>query len=428
MKSLDGIARSVGRAAATTRIAARTVLPVDTNPVPGDWDHVTKVDPEDEKRLPLCYPLYLRHTDGISVGGSRDVTPQNTVDTFELLKYVPTPAFHEPSAPEHVTDEARGQAAFLAIPEVLNGDTESLVGTLGSGIEHIRDDLAPELIERKLGWLPESVADALAEFAASWMLADAVFEAYVIMNPDSAAAREANVGPDDLLSPKRIAQRAMAAERRLGSEVVYLEYSGTYGGGEAEAILEAVDDGVDWSRIWYGGGIDSRESAERMLAAGADTVVVGDAFHDVAEEEARLTERARDELGAGVDRSAVREWFDASVDPGETRAARYLSTIPSVDDPAGRARRYLVAGVTTWLALEAIAETATGIRTTEELKRHVQRAGVPAVEEFDEIGEYGRLFAGNAALAVTGSRSGIDAGSMPVDHLSLGVPAEIDVE
>jgi len=297
MKSADGIARSLGRLAAGARIAARTAAPVDTNPVPGDWEHVTKVDPEDEKRLPIAYPLYLDHTDGISVGGSRDVTPQNTEDTFELLEYVPTPAFHEPSAPEHVTDAARDRAAFLAIPEVLNGDTESLIGKLGSGIDHVRTDIAPSMIDRKVGWLPTRAKDLLAEFAGSWLLSDAVFEAYVIQNVDSAAAREANVTEADLLDPEAARRRAMAAERRLGSEVLYLEYSGTYGDAEAEAILSAIDDGTNWSRVWYGGGIDSRESAERMLAAGADTVVVGDAFHEVAEEEAALAERARDEIG-----------------------------------------------------------------------------------------------------------------------------------
>jgi len=428
MKSADGIARSLGRLAAGARIAARTAAPVDTNPVPGDWEHVTKVDPEDEKRLPIAYPLYLDHTDGISVGGSRDVTPQNTEDTFELLEYVPTPAFHEPSAPEHVTDAARDRAAFLAIPEVLNGDTESLIGKLGSGIDHVRTDIAPSMIDRKVGWLPTRAKDLLAEFAGSWLLSDAVFEAYVIQNVDSAAAREANVTEADLLDPEAARRRAMAAERRLGSEVLYLEYSGTYGDAEAEAILSAIDDGTNWSRVWYGGGIDSRESAERMLAAGADTVVVGDAFHEVAEEEAALAERARDEIGPGADRALVAEWIDAEIDPADSRATRYLSTIPSVADPARTARRYLEAGVTTWLAIEALADEVVDAGTPETLKRAIRRAGVARIEELKALGEHGRLYAANCSLAAVGSRRGIDAGSMPVDHLSMGVPTEIDLE
>jgi phosphoglycerol geranylgeranyltransferase len=428
MTDTDGIARTIGRAAAAARVAARTTLPVDSNPVPVDWNHVTKVDPEHGKRLPVVYPLYLHHTDGISVGGSREVTPENTTDTFELLEYVPTPVFHEPSAPEHVTDGSRDRASFLAIPEVLNGDTESLVGKLGAGIEHVRNDLAPDLIRRKAGWLPAGVRDGLAEFAASWLLSDAVFEAYIIQNEDSAAAREANVTEADLLGPREAAHRAMAAERRLGSELLYLEYSGTYGGEEAERLLSAIDDATDWSRVWYGGGIDSREATERMLEAGADTVVVGDAFHDVATEEAALTERARDDLGAGADRDRVAEWLDGQVDPAGTNAARFLSTVPSVADPTATARRYLVAGITTWLAVEALADGVEDASSPTSLKRSIRRAGVPSVEELSELGEHGRLYAGNFALAAVASRSGLEVGSMPVDHLSMGVPTEIDLE
>jgi len=51
---MQGLARSAGRFAAAARIAAHTVLPVDTNPVPDEWTHVTKVDPERGKRLPLA--------------------------------------------------------------------------------------------------------------------------------------------------------------------------------------------------------------------------------------------------------------------------------------------------------------------------------------------------------------------------------------
>ncbi|MFC7080692.1 hypothetical protein [Halorussus caseinilyticus] len=103
MTSLDGAARSLGRVGRGMTLAARTVLPVDTNPVPADWTHVTKVDPENAKKLPLLYPVYLRHTSAVSVGGSADVTARNTEETFDLLAPASVPVFHEPSGPRHVT-------------------------------------------------------------------------------------------------------------------------------------------------------------------------------------------------------------------------------------------------------------------------------------------------------------------------------------
>jgi len=353
--SLSEVVRRLERVTAAASIAGRTLLGLDTNPVPGDWRHITKVDPESEKELPLAFALYLSHTSAISVGGSRDVTDRNTEETFELLEYAPVAAFHEPSDAEHVTEKTREHATFLAVPEVLNGDSEALVGTLGRGIEYARRDLGPSMIEAKIGVaLDDILGDRLGNFAAAYMLEDAVFEAYIIMNPDSAAAREANVTADDLLSPQEARERALAAEYHLESEVVYLEYSGTFGGEEATEILEAVSDALSWSRLWYGGGLDSRENVRAVLDAGADAVIVGDIFHEVAAEEAELFAKARTELDE-PDRETVDEWLAETVDVGQTNAARYLSTVPDVPDPERRAGRYLAAGIEMALALDSLA-------------------------------------------------------------------------
>lgn len=357
MPTLDEIIQQIDSLGRSFSLGVRTLLALDTNPVPAEWEHITKVDPELEKRLPLAYPLYLSHTSAVSVGGSRDVTERNTEETFDLINAAGTPAFHEPSEATHVTSTTRDQAEFLAIPEVLNGDNESLVGTLGKGIEHIKEEIAPGMIQEKLPIpLGATVENRLSNFASAWMLSEAVFEAYIIMNLDSAAAREANVTEDNLLTPAGAKQRAMAAEYHLESEVIYLEYSGTFGGEEAADILEAVDDGVTWSRIWYGGGLDDRENAETVLDAGADAVIVGDIFHDVAEEEAKLCQRALDELPPDADRETIREWVDDQVAVEETSAAKYLSTIPAVPDPEERALRYLAAGIDVRKQLQRLAE------------------------------------------------------------------------
>ncbi|WP_115864970.1 heptaprenylglyceryl phosphate synthase [Halorussus litoreus] len=420
MTTFDGVARGLGRLGRGVSVAARTVLPLDTNPVPAEWSHVTKVDPEDEKKLPLLYPLYLRHTDAVSVGGSAHVTPRNTEETFDLLAPASIPVFHEPSGPRQVTRQARERADLLAVPEVLNGDVESLVGDLGEATEYAREELVPDLLADELPWLPDAIADPLASVATSWLLAEAVFEAYVVQNPDSAAAREAGVSADDLLSPREAKQRAMAAERHLGSELVYLEYSGTYGGDEAAEILDRVSDALSWSRLWYGGGLDSREHAARMLDAGADAVVVGDAFHRVADEESEVCERAERELGTGAEAAAVDAWVREHVSVADSNAAAYLATIPSVSDPERFAQRYLTAAVRTWLGLR---------------DRVADERSVTAASSLDAERLLGRTVAGLSeadlalvdcylhALFADGRASGRSA-ALPTNHFAVSLSPE----
>jgi phosphoglycerol geranylgeranyltransferase len=354
--SLTTLAKRFESAAATLSIAGRTLLGLETNPVPTEWTHITKVDPEGEKQLPVLFPSYLSHTSAVSVGGSQDVTDESTEETFGLLADSGVTAFHEPSESTHVTEQTRDHAEFLAVPEVLNGDSEALVGTLGRGIDYVREDLGPELLEQKTGLPLDSLfGDRAKDFIAGMMIEQAVFEAYIIMNTDSAAAREANVTEDDLLSAQQAKERALAAQHHLDSEVIYLEYSGTFGGDEAVEILEAIDDGVSWSQIWYGGGLDNRENAERVLDAGADAVVVGDVFHRVSTAEAELFAKAREAFDDETPVAELREWVSGQIDAADSDAVSYLSTIPGVDSPRERAVEYLAAAIEFGLAVEAIA-------------------------------------------------------------------------
>ncbi|MWV64075.1 heptaprenylglyceryl phosphate synthase [Halorubrum sp. JWXQ-INN 858] len=374
MSSLDAFAGRCGRLFRAGRSIVRYGLRLDTNPVPGDWSHVTKVDPEERKKLPIAFPRYLAHTDAVSVGGSADVTDENTRATFTLLESLQTPAFHEPSGADHVTRETLSSAAFLAVPQVLNGDDDAFVGTFGKGVEAVRDRMVPGMLGR-VATAPV-VGDRLRGVLTDVMLSNAVVEAYIVQNPDSAAARESGVTAADVLDPAAAKQRAMAAEYVLDAEVLYLEYSGTYGGEEATAALEAIDDGVDWTRVWYGGGVDSREKATAVLDAGADAVVVGDVFHRVAEEEAALAADYLDAVGTDPDSDpGAAAWLADACDLADTAAARYLSTIPGVDDPVAEARRCLAAGLR---ARRAIAADAG--RTTSDGRPRVGADAVAAVE------------------------------------------------
>lgn len=342
----------VRSAVTAVRAAVPILFSTDTNPVPRHWDHVTKIDPEPDKRLPLLYPLYLQHTDAVSVGGSSNVTAANSEATFTLLEFVEPVVFHEPSKARHVTDETRSKAAFLAIPEVLNGDVEALVGTLGEGITYLNDEMIPSILENKLpAWIKASSSDKLVDFITSWLLSSAVFEAYIIQNPESAAARRGGVSSENVLDAEKARERAMVADRHLKSEVVYIEYSGTYGGEEATAVIKSTVDDLNRSRLWYGGGIDDRDKTEDILAAGADTVVVGDIFHQIAAEEFRFYKRARDQFESIPDPETLESWIEREYDVGKTNAAAYLQTIPRIKNPNEAARQYLMISLSLYLEL-----------------------------------------------------------------------------
>ena len=425
MTTLVEIAKRLESAASAATIASRDLLSLDTNPVPADWTHITKIDPEADKQLPLLYPLYLQHTSALEVGGSKDVTGENTQQTLDLVADRPAPAFQEPSGPAQVTDETRKRAEFLAIPEVLNGDAESLVGQLGRGIEHIEEEIAPAMLAEKLPIpLGEELEGRLAGAATSWMLGESVFEAYIIQNPDSAAAREANVDEDDLLDPTAAKGRAMAAERYHEAEIIYLEYSGTFGDEEAEAILDAIEEGVSWSRVWYGGGLDDRENARAMIDAGADAVVVGNIFHEIAVEETDICADAADALAPDADRAAIEAWVDDEIDPAETSAAEYLSTITSLSNPDSRAREYLIATIEAYLELTALAEELAGEVSDEA----TLRAGLADREELPGEIELSKVLPGDEQSfpreLVTGllaEHFDIEADVPPVAHIGVEV-------
>jgi phosphoglycerol geranylgeranyltransferase len=399
-------------------IGGRRLLGLDTNPVPADWRHVTKVDPEASKPVPVGFPLYLARTSAVSVGGSRGVTVENTEATFALLEHAPVPAVHEPSAAGHVSTETAKQMEFLAVPEVLNGDSEALIGTLGEGLEHVREELGPEFIEQRIGFSPGGfLEDRTVDAMAAYLMDEAVFEAYIIMNPDSAAAREANVTESELLSAEEARRRALAAEYHLESEVLYLEYSGTFGGEEAVELLAAIEDATSWTRVWYGGGLDSRDATEQVLAAGADAVVVGDIFHDIAAAEARLVERAREQFRDVPDLDRVHSWLSETAELDLNAATRYLSTIPDVAEPESLAHEYLAATVRFVLLLADEAaeyDEPTASQLTEAAEAVTDR--VADTERATLEGESARCL----ALALLGDRFDVSVSEdLPAEHIGV---------
>jgi phosphoglycerol geranylgeranyltransferase len=99
-------------------------------------------------------------------------------------------------------------------------------------------------------------------------------EAYIVLNPASSVAEYTEADCDQ--SPEDVAAYAAVAERLFGQEIVYIEYSGTYGDPET---VRAASEAVDESTLFYGGGVRDYDAAYEM-GQYADVVVVGDLLHD----------------------------------------------------------------------------------------------------------------------------------------------------
>jgi phosphoglycerol geranylgeranyltransferase len=238
----------------------------------------------------------------------------------------------------------------------------------------------------------------------------------------------------------------MAAERHLESELVYLEYSGTYGGDEAVEILESVSDALSWSRLWYGGGLDSRERAEAVLDAGADAVVVGDVFHRIADEEAALCEQASRELDtdanltsdagarpdaevppdadARPDADDAREWVRENAAVADSAAATYLATNPSVADPERLAERYLTATVRTWLVLQGLSEDveadeSRGVPSASEVVDSALNAEASNALRDGDAELVGRCL--HALLVGGDAAADEEAGTVSADHFAASL-------
>ncbi|QPV64035.1 putative phosphoglycerol geranylgeranyltransferase [Halosimplex litoreum] len=211
-----------------------------------DWDHILKVDPDKDLVDGETYAdVVTCGTDAIEVGGTTGVTEEKMADVVEACAEYDVPLYVEPSNPANVV--YRGGVDGYLVPAVLNaGDIAWLSGVQKEWVR-IDDDI-----------------DWERTFT----------EGYIVLNPDSAAATLTQSDCD--LDPSDVAAYAEVGERMLGQEIVYAEYSGTFGDPE---IVAAAADALDDATLFYGGGIHDYESANTM-ADHADTVVVGDLVHD----------------------------------------------------------------------------------------------------------------------------------------------------
>ncbi|ESS07645.1 MAG: geranylgeranylglyceryl diphosphate synthase [uncultured archaeon A07HB70] len=229
-----------------------------------DWDHVLKIDPDKDLPEGQSFEDVCRTgTDAIEVGGTLDVTRDKMGRVIDACRRYDVPLYQEPSNPAVVV-EHDSLAGYL-VPVVMNAGDVSWV--TGAHKEWVRID--------SIDWNRTHT------------------EAYIVMNPDASVAQL--TGADCDQSADDVAAYAKVAERMFGQEIVYIEYSGTFGDSEKVA---AAADVLDEATLFYGGGVHDYDTAHEM-GRHADVVVVGDLLHDEGVDAVRETvEGARDARAA----------------------------------------------------------------------------------------------------------------------------------
>jgi phosphoglycerol geranylgeranyltransferase len=225
-----------------------------------DWDHVIKLDPdktlaEGETFEDVCQT----GTDALEIGGTLDMTQEKMQSVIDACAKYDVPLYQEPSNPSVVVDDD-ALAGYL-VPVVLNaGD---------------------------VAWLTGFHKEWVKTCDVDWDTTTT--EAYIVMNPDASVAELTSADCDQ--SVEDVAAYAEIAEQVYGQDIVYVEYSGTFGDPD---VVEAAAGALDETTLFYGGGIHDYESAHTM-AQHADTIVVGDLVHDEGVEAVRETvEGAKD--------------------------------------------------------------------------------------------------------------------------------------
>lgn len=207
------------------------------------WRHATKLDPDRTISAETLDAVYASGTDAVIVGGSTGITADAVARLLTRLADSPIPVALEVSSPE----AAMPGASLFLVPLVMNTpDAHWLTGAQAGALARL---------------LPQYGA------IIPWHLL--VPEAYLVLNPECAAARitRARTG----LRATEAAAYAALAGRLLRLPLLYVEYSGSFGDMD---LLKAVKAEAGTAHLVYGGGISGSEQAARAGAI-ADTVVVG---------------------------------------------------------------------------------------------------------------------------------------------------------
>jgi len=208
------------------------------------WKHVFKLDPDryidDEDLERIC----RSGTDAILIGGSSGITYDNTAALLHRVRRFNVECALEVSEMEAIVP---GFDLYL-IPVVLNTSDGEWI----TGLHH----------------------QALREYGAILDEDVVAAEGYVMMNGRSTAALV--TGARVPKTSEDLTAYAVMAERLFHLPVFYIEYSGMYGD---LAWVRQARQALKATRLFYGGGIRTREQALAALDS-ADTIVVGNVIYE----------------------------------------------------------------------------------------------------------------------------------------------------
>lgn len=217
------------------------------------WRLVIKLDPDRPLSARALERVLDSGADALLIGGTQGITEAKVLELLrrlEAARHRP-PVWLEVSA---LSAAVPGAPGYL-VPFVLNAGDPAWAGRAQAE--------ALGAILPRLG--------AIVPWERLWPAA------YLILNPDSAAARlTAAVAPP----PETAAGYAALAGRLLRLPLLYVEYSGRFGDPELVGRLRRA--AGPSCRVWYGGGVDSGARAAQVARA-AHAVVVGNAAHEVPE-------------------------------------------------------------------------------------------------------------------------------------------------
>jgi len=207
------------------------------------WKHITKLDP-DKKITPQTIETIIEtDTDAVMISGTQNIKREDVLNLVDMLQSYDIPKILEPVGPQSMIYKG---IDWIFVPSVFNTNNSKWINGLHKmWIQHYGDKINWEMV---------------------------VPEAYIILNPKSAAARYSGA---KVIPTKEAVAAAVCAERMFKFPIVYIEYSGTYGD---PTLVKAVSEALSKAHLIYGGGINTKEKAEEMSKYA--TIVVGNTIYE----------------------------------------------------------------------------------------------------------------------------------------------------